>query len=131
MMARASIQFKDYIRLNQVSNISRSIGRLYQIIDFARGFLVEKDLIDPDLMVDIFSSTGITEDLDMYAEADAIRTRDVNRLTVENFLRDVIKTAEGSIVYLEGVLESHIESGGEISFSRFSEYRSRTRELNQ
>ena len=119
MMNRASPRFTEYSRNNRLSATLKIIGRLYQIIDFCRGFLANKKLLDFDLVADIFESTGITEDLNMYDVN--YESADDNFDSVEDFLLAVIDRADNAILIQEGFAQGLVLDGVEISGEDFSE----------
>jgi len=133
MMAAPSIRFREYIRYNQISNVSRAIGRYYQIKDVCSGFLDNLPLLEPSIVQDIFDSSGMTADLDMEMEAVARqltfdgKDRDEEEGYMYEFLVKAKLKADEKILDLEGRLEDDLESGVELSFVKFSEYRRRSK----
>ena len=134
MAAAPSIRFREYIRYNQISNISRGIGRYYQIRDVCAGFLDNIPILEPAIVQDIFDSSGMTKDLDMDMEAVTRQLtfdgedRDEDEDYMYKFLVKAKDRADDKILELEGILEDRLESGAEISFVKFSEYRRRSRD---
>ena len=134
MAAAPSIRFREYIRYNQISNISRGIGRYYQIRDVCAGFLDNIPILEPAIVQDIFDSSGMTRDLDMDMEAVTRQLtfdgedRDEDEDYMYKFLVKAKDRADDKILELEGILEDRLESGAEISFVKFSEYRRRSRD---
>lgn len=133
-MAEPSIRFREYIRYNQISNVSRAIGRYYQIRDVCSGFLDNLPLLESAIVQDIFDSSGMTADL--YMESEAVtrqmtfdgEDRDEDENNMYKFLVRARSKAEDLILELEGRLEDDLESGVELSFVKFSEYRRRSRD---